>query len=182
MNSHGHDPLLLAGKVLTLILQGIMGIGAAVIALTLPLALIFGADFASGFADGSGLPMDRAPMLPIAGLLLSVLAMVIALFFFFGRLRAVIDTVGEGDPFVPANADRLNLMAWLLLAAQVIAWPAVTFALIVAEWANELDNVNLTLEADGLDLTGALMVLVLFILARVFRQGAAMREDLEGTV
>ena len=32
------------------------------------------------------------------------------------------------------------------------------------------------------DLTGFLIVLVLFILARVFRHGAAMREDLEGTV
>ena len=31
-------------------------------------------------------------------------------------------------------------------------------------------------------LTGVLLALVLFILARVFRHGAAMREDLEGTV
>ena len=29
---------------------------------------------------------------------------------------------------------------------------------------------------------GILLVLILFILARVFRHGAAMREDLEGTV
>ena len=31
-------------------------------------------------------------------------------------------------------------------------------------------------------LPGILMVIILFILARVFRHGAAMREDLEGTV
>ena len=34
----------------------------------------------------------------------------------------------------------------------------------------------------GLDGGGILLILVLFILARVFRQGSAMREELEGTV
>jgi hypothetical protein len=34
----------------------------------------------------------------------------------------------------------------------------------------------------GVSLGGLLLALTLFILARVFRQGAAMREDLEGTV
>ena len=34
----------------------------------------------------------------------------------------------------------------------------------------------------GVSFSGILMALVLFILARVFREGARMREDLEGTV
>ena len=34
----------------------------------------------------------------------------------------------------------------------------------------------------GFDGGGILLILILFILARVFRHGAAMREDLEGTV
>ena len=34
----------------------------------------------------------------------------------------------------------------------------------------------------GITLDGILLAVILFILARVFRQGAAMREDLEGTV
>jgi hypothetical protein len=34
----------------------------------------------------------------------------------------------------------------------------------------------------GLSPAGVAFVLLLFILARVFRQGAAMRDDLEGTV
>jgi Fe-S cluster assembly ATPase SufC len=37
-------------------------------------------------------------------------------------------------------------------------------------------------QVGGLDMTGILLVIILFILARVFRHGAAMREDLEGTV
>lgn len=32
------------------------------------------------------------------------------------------------------------------------------------------------------DLGGIILAITLFILARVFRQGAAMRNDLEGTV
>ena len=32
------------------------------------------------------------------------------------------------------------------------------------------------------DFGGLILILTLFILARVFRHGAAMREDLEGTV
>ena len=39
-----------------------------------------------------------------------------------------------------------------------------------------------TIQSNVFSLSGILMVLVLFILARVFRHGAAMREDLEGTV
>jgi hypothetical protein len=34
----------------------------------------------------------------------------------------------------------------------------------------------------GIDFGGVLTALLLFILARVFREGAAMRKDLEGTV
>jgi len=55
----------------------------------------------------------------------------------------------------------------------------------------QLINISQTLmstylASNGLDthmsLTGLLVGLVLLILARVFRHGAAMREDLEGTV
>ncbi|MEE4154533.1 MAG: DUF2975 domain-containing protein [Erythrobacter sp.] len=173
MNPPGHDPLLLAGKIVTLILEAIFAIGAVAIALALPAALVFGAELPGG---------EPMPLLPVTGLLLLVFAIAVALFLFFGRLRAIINTVGKGDPFVPDNASRLNAMAWLLLAAQVLMWPASILALVIVEWANQFDEIDVSLEIDGLDLTGILMVLVLFILARVFRQGAAMRDDLEGTV
>src|SRR3954451_3275599 len=34
------------------------------------------------------------------------------------RMLAMVDTVRSGDPFVAANAYRLNAIAWLLLALQ----------------------------------------------------------------
>src|SRR3569623_746173 len=37
------------------------------------------------------------------------------------RLVAMVDTVRSGDPFVPANAKRLQTIAWVLLALQLIS-------------------------------------------------------------
>ncbi len=37
------------------------------------------------------------------------------------RMMSMVDTVRSGDPFVAANAYRLNTIAWLLLALQVSA-------------------------------------------------------------
>src|SRR6185436_17726187 len=37
------------------------------------------------------------------------------------RLLAMVDTVRAGDPFVPANARRLQAIAWSLLALQLLS-------------------------------------------------------------
>src|SRR5918998_1866508 len=37
------------------------------------------------------------------------------------RLLAIVDTVRAGDPFVPANARRLQAIAWTLLALQLLS-------------------------------------------------------------
>jgi hypothetical protein len=177
-----NDLLLLAGKILTILMQAVMAIGAAALAITLPFVTLFSGDLAEGFADGSKLPVKDIPSLPFAGIILIGLAILAALFVFFGKLRAIIATVGEGDPFVPANADRLDTMAWLMLSAQLLTIPLALLVPYLIEWAESVEIVTFHGEVGGLDLTGILMVLVLFILARVFRHGAALREDLEGTV
>jgi hypothetical protein len=184
MNTRGHDPLLLAGKIVTLIMQVAVGFGAAVIALVLPAVILFPDNIAEGIAQGGEAPVADLPIGAILGLLAVVLLFLAAMFVFLGKLRAIIGTVGEGDPFVPANADRLGLMAWLMLGVQALSWPLAGLAMTVAEWAQSHSEADLNIGAggDGFSLSGILMVLVLFILARVFRQGAAMRDDLEGTV
>lgn len=182
MNTRGHDPLLLAGKIVTIILQAVVGIGAATLATVLPVLAFATDDALEGFADGAQIDLATLPLGTTIALLAILLLVLAAMFVFFGKLRAIINTVGEGEPFVPANAERLSLMAWLMLATQVLLFPAAWLGSILAEWANTIEGVHLSVNGDGLDLTGILMVLVLFILARVFRQGAALREDLEGTV
>ena len=92
------------------------------------------------------------------------------------RLVAMVETVRSGDPFVGANADRLRAIAWALLALQILSLVVAAIAEAVSTPANPL-NVDA-----GFSISGWLAVLLAFVLARVFAEGALMREDLEGTV
>ena len=92
------------------------------------------------------------------------------------RLLAIVATVREGDPFVAANAHRLQGIAWLLLALNVLSIVIGAIGKSVSSPAHPLH-----LDA-GFSINGWLAVLLTFLLARVFAEGAAMREDLEGTV
>ncbi len=92
------------------------------------------------------------------------------------RLLAIVETVRSGDPFVPANADRLRAIAWVLLAMQVLS---IVIAAIGKSISTPAHPINLDA---GFSVNGWLAVLLMFILARVFAEGTLMREDLEGTV
>ncbi len=181
MTKQNTDPLLLAGQVLAIIIQGVMAFAGVVLVIVTPFVLFFQDKINAEIQAEHGDVLTAFPAMPLAGLFVVIIAVVALIFLFFGRLRAIIGTVGDRDPFVPENADRLSTMAWLLLAVQVLMIPAAGFGLLVAEWAKQIEDSTFSMDA-GLDLTGIMMVIVLFILARVFKQGAAMREDLEGTV
>ena len=92
------------------------------------------------------------------------------------RLLAIVKTVGGGDPFVAANASRLKTIAWTMLALNILS-------IVIGAVA---DNVStpahpLNIEA-GFSINGWLAVLLTFLLARVFAQGALMRKNGEATV
>jgi hypothetical protein len=92
------------------------------------------------------------------------------------RLRAIVDTVRGGDPFVAANASRLQAIAWVLLALQLLS-------LVIGGIGTAISTPSHPLHLDaGFSLSGWLAVLLTFVLARVFAAGTLMREDLEGTV
>jgi hypothetical protein len=92
------------------------------------------------------------------------------------RLLAIVETVREGDPFVAANAHRLQVIARALLALQLLSLVIGAIARAVSIPAQPLD-----IDA-GFSINGWLAVLLTFLLARVFAEGTLMREDLEGTV
>ena len=92
------------------------------------------------------------------------------------RLLAIVETVRAGDPFVAANASRLQAIAWALLALQLLSLVIAAIAKTVSTPAHPVN-----LDA-GFSINGWLAVLLTFLLARVFAEGALMREDLEGTV
>ncbi len=181
MSTRTTDPLLLAGRVLTYLMQGFMAIAALALIIALPVILFMQDKINAELMQEHGNTIGDFPALSVAGLLVIGLAIVGLIFFFFARLRRIIETVGDGDPFVPENADRLTSMAWMLLIVQALLLPAAALGILVATWAQQIEGVEFTMDG-GLDLTGIIMVVVLFILARVFRKGTEMRDDLEGTV
>jgi hypothetical protein len=92
------------------------------------------------------------------------------------RLLAIVKTVRRGDPFVAANASRLQGIAWALLALNLLSIVIGAIARTVSTPAHPLH-----IDA-GFSINGWLAVLLTFLLARVFAEGTLMREDLEGTV
>jgi hypothetical protein len=92
------------------------------------------------------------------------------------RLLAIVETVRDGDPFVAANASRLQTIAWSLLALQV-------FSIVIGAIGKAVSTPAHPVHLDaGFSINGWLAVLLTFLLARVFAEGTVMREELEGTV
>lgn len=178
MSTITRDPLLSGAKLVTALMMAVCIFAAAVIAIgigavaTVERSRIL-AELAKVDAPASGF------WLILAALVLIVALMAMAVMF-FKRLLAIIGSVAEGDPFTGGNADRLTQMGWLALGGQVVILPLMG----IAEWfAPYLEKAGQGGEFGfDFDLGTILLILVLFILARVFRHGAAMRADLEGTV
>ena len=181
MSIHLNDPLLLFGKGLTVFFQGLFALLGIAAIFIIPVILLASQDMLpeSLELDLPIIDTSASSVLIIAALLFMIAA---AMIMFFGKLRAIISTVGDGDPFIPENAQRLSTMAWLLLGIQVaglcVGALRLYLANAVASTADATESLNLGID----DFEGLIMALILFILARVFRHGAAMRDDLEGTV
>jgi hypothetical protein len=98
-----------------------------------------------------------------------------AIHVMLSKLMAMIETVRFGDPFVPENAARMRTIAWCLLVVQLFDLACGIFAGILSRAG-----------AQGVDwspsLGGWVAVLLLFVLARVFEEGARIRADLEAMV
>jgi hypothetical protein len=128
---------------------------------------------ALGITPSSGIPQMIIGLRAIAALGLVAIPLNDAV---LRRLLAIVDTVRGGDPFVAANATRLQAIAWTLLALQLLS-------LIIGGIGNTISTPAHPLHLDaGFSTSGWLAVLLTFILARVFAAGTLMREDLEGTV
>ena len=93
----------------------------------------------------------------------------------FTHLLHLVGSARREDPFELASARRLRLIAWMFLTVQVAdiayGYLAIRFSMATDEYAGWSPN-----------LSGWLAVLLLFVLARIFEQGARMREELAGTV
>jgi Protein of unknown function (DUF2975) len=151
--------LLMGGLILALLIATLIAEGPVMRAIGVP-----SAQFNSGLFIGMRLIM-----------VLGICAVPIVNFV-LTRLLAIVQTVSVKNPFVLANAARLQSIAWALLALELIDFAVGAVASSISSAA-----VPLNISWD-FSLTRWLAVLLLFVLARVFEQGVHMREDLEGTV
>jgi len=148
------------------------------LALLLAFILIDEGPFYSTIAETFGVDGEAA-VEAIWTWLLASLALVafaaIAVHFIFTRLTMILIDARASSALTEDNAARLQTIAWALLAVNIIDVIAGQLSI----WASEISG-----EYFGwsLSLTGWFAVILLFILAAVFREGDRMRQDLEGTV
>ena len=119
----------------------------------------------------------RSPVIP--GALASVAVYVAGLVFIVGRLRRVFVTLTQGDPFQPLNVRRLRLIGFTLAGIELFSYAVRA---LLAWWRARTDvDVEMNL-VQGFDLTVWFAVLVVFVLAEVFREGARLRHEAELTI
>ena len=91
------------------------------------------------------------------------------------HLRRIVYSLRIGDPFQPANVSRLKQIGLTLATVTGAAWIGQTLVSRLVRGALEPPNL--------FDLvTPAFSVLVVFVLAEVFREGARLRRESELTI
>lgn len=112
---------------------------------------------------------------PVSILMLLLFAILAAGAYMIRQLQALVASA-TSDPFVPANGARLRRVGWALVVTQLLAIPLQWTASSIAKAGSEFSGMG------GISLGSLLAILLAFVLAAVFEQGTAMRDELEGTV
>jgi hypothetical protein len=94
-----------------------------------------------------------------------------------GALRRIFVTLTTGDPFHPRNVSRLRLIGVMLAALGLLEMARYPMTLLDSRLAAHEAH-----QAGGLNLTTWFAVLVVFVLAEVFREGARLRREAELTI
>jgi len=121
-------------------------------------------------SDGGSF-VDRAPTL-VAGLLLAC-AYMAGVVVIVGALRRIFATLTAGDPFRPENVGRLRLIGAMLGGLELGRYGVWG----VSAWLPGVRGVK-----PSFSLTAWFSVLVVFVLAEVFREGARLRREAELTI
>ena len=178
MQSIRKDPLLGAARVLIVLIQVLVIFAMVMIGIGIGALLsVQSAQITAKIAE-TGAPSGAYWLL--IGAMALVFVLLSLAFRFFRELTGIVNSVGEGDPFQIENADRLTRMGWLSLGAHGLAFVLAALSSWSAPYLEKAGH-NAEFGFD-VEITGVLLTLILFILARVFRRGAEMREELEGTV
>lgn len=168
------DPLLAFARIALAIMFGLLSFAMVMVAIGVGALLTVQHGTIAADIAAAGLP--PATIWGIAAGLVGIIAMLFLALRFVVELRRIVGSVDDGDPFIPQNAERLARMGWLVLAIHAIGIPLA----VAATWLSKLTedgDIDASFSSGGI-----VLVLTLFILARVFRKGTEMRTELEGTV
>ncbi|HFF2828432.1 DUF2975 domain-containing protein [Stenotrophomonas sp. SMYL89] len=106
----------------------------------------------------------------------AIIALLVLCLLFLRHLLRLLKSAARERPFTHANAQRLQRMAWLMLAMELLS-------ILIGAYAAWMGPDFTWMEVGGgMSITGLVAVLMLFVLARVFAVGAAMRDDLDGVI
>ena len=127
----------------------------------------------NGASTDAAMLLRHWPMLLAAALAVAAYVGVLLVIFF--RLRQVFATLILGDPFRPENVGRLRIVGLGLIALEVAGY-IVRLALMwaIPDHGNNRDF--------SVNFSGWFAILVVFVLAEVFREGARLRRDAELTI
>ena len=172
------DPLLGAARIVLLLFSIAIIFGMVMFGIGITVLLTVGRDAVLSRIAGADAPgIAYWGIIAAFGLLAGLLYLGLR---FVRELDGIVGSVSEGDPFRAQNADRLSRMGWIAIIGELVALP---LAALTAWFTPYLEKAGNHVDVDfGLSGESLLMILILFILARVFREGARMKADLEGTV
>ena len=139
------------------------------------LSWIFPAQFVALLLQPSPGTDVQSALTGVRLLMLLGVAMAVATDRLLAPLAQIIASAGAGDPFISANARRLQTIGWALLALQLLDIPGALLEKFFPSLGSAAPDVTFS---PG----GWIAVLMVFVLSRVFAAGSAMRDDLEGTV
>ena len=163
------SPALALARLLLRLLMGFNLLVGAMLVLALPASFVFEPVFVTFFTKTAA-RIDPSWLMPTLRLwLVLALPLVAAVHISLTRLLAIVATVDSGDPFVPENAVRLKTIAWCTLGTQV-------FELVNGAMAATMNAAGSHIDWHWTP-TGWLGVVLLFVLARVFQEGARLRDD-----
>lgn len=184
-NVKGQDDIILKSA------RGLLGffrwaviLGGVATVIGLPLIAIFSQDILSELGKVFVEQPSGQVLWMMAGILIVFMMILLLSYFTIDRLKKIVASVRDGDPFIRINGVRLRGMGIAILAIQILTVALGAVAGIALSLLGEMkDGKEDSLHMDfSISLSGILLVLLLIILARVFDRGAEMRDELDGTI
>ncbi len=157
---------------------------SVILVLSLPAMAIFGQDILTNVGEKLVNPPPSSVIWISAGFVMVLLLIMLLCYFTIDRLRKMLASVREGDPFNRTNGLRLRGMGIAIFVIQILSGVlGALIGVIISLLGEAKDGEPITVAGEfGLSLSGILLVLLLIILARIFDRGADMRDELEGTI